>query len=116
MALQLAADLWLESPLRVTWYPDCGEVTVRARQGQSRAHYEAGGVIAIPLNLPWACRESVLAHEMAHHFAWSSQEAAHDARFRLAMVRVAEIAFGPEAALLLRAGYDGAALEVAHVD
>lgn len=115
-ALQETVDRWLASASRLAWYPQCSPVRVRARQGQTRAHYEATGVIAIPLSQPWACRESVLAHELAHHLAWDAQESAHDAHFRLAMVRVAEIAFGPGAALMLRAGYDGAGLAVAHVD
>lgn len=115
-ALQRTADAWLSSAACAVWYPAREELLIRARKGQGRAHYESTGVIAIPLQSAWACRESVLAHEVAHHLSWKSQVAAHDASFRLAMTRVADIAFGPQAALLLRAGYDGAGLAVAHVD
>ncbi len=115
-ALQRTASDWLASAECRTWYPECGELHVRARKGQAKAHYESTGVIAIPVQSAWACRESVLAHEVAHHLSWGSKLAPHDWHFRLAMTRVAEIAFGPEASLLLRAGYDGAGLAVAHVD
>ena len=96
-------------------------VTIRPRQGRRRAHYEAGadgtGVIAIPLEAKWACRESVLLHELAHHVVAcdpASRTAAwHGRSFRQAMCRLTELALGPEAALLLRTGYLGAGLEVA---
>lgn len=115
-ALQLTAAAWLADEACTAWYPTRGELLIRPRKGHGRAHYESTGVIAIPVQSDWACRESVLAHEIAHHLSWDSQLAPHDANFRLAMTRVAEIAFGPQAALLLRAGYDGAGLAVAHVD
>lgn len=115
-ALQLTADAWLANAACTAWYPSCSGVRIRARKGASRAHYEATGVIAIPLQSSWACRESVLAHELAHHLSWNSIVRPHDSFFRLAMTRIAEIAFGPQAALLLRAGYDGAGLAVAHVN
>ena len=115
-ALQATADAWTASDMCRAWYPECGAPMIRARRGESRAHYESGGIIAIPLRSAWACRESVLAHEVAHHLSWDAQRPPHDEQFRLAMTRVAEIAFGPQAALLLRAGYDGAGLAVAHVD
>lgn len=96
-------------------------VRVRPRQGHHRAHYEAAadgiGVIAIPLQARWACRESVLLHELAHHLvAFDPQSrcaAWHGRSFRQALCRLAELALGPEAALLLRTGYQGAGLEVA---
>jgi putative metallohydrolase (TIGR04338 family) len=113
-AMQALADTWMSSaPIRRD-YPGAGAVVVRARRGQSRAHYESGGVIAIPLDQPWACREAVLVHEVAHHCSRDQCLTAHDGHFRLAMVRLAEVAFGPEAALLLRASYDGAGLVVPH--
>lgn len=113
-AMQALADAWVASAAIRRDYPDAGAVVVRARRGQSRAHYEPGGVIAIPLEQPWACREAVLLHEVAHHCSEGQCVTAHDGHFRLAMVRLAEVAFGPEAALLLRASYDAAGLAVAH--
>lgn len=113
-AMQALADHWLASPAVAQAYPDAGPVRVRARRGPTRAHYEAGGVIAIPLEHSWACREAVLLHEVAHHCSLALCVSAHDRHFRLAMVRLAEVAFGLEAALLLRAAYDGAGLVVTH--
>ncbi|MDO9485966.1 MAG: TIGR04338 family metallohydrolase [Actinomycetota bacterium] len=115
-ALQRTADAWLASDQCLAWYPNARALHVRARKGGSRAHYESTGVIAIPLEADWACRETVLAHEVAHHLSWDQQVAPHDANFRLAMTRVAEIAFGPQAALLLRAGYHGSRLDIAYVN
>lgn len=96
-------------------------IRVRPRQGQRRAHYEGAAdgiaVIAIPLQARWACRESVLLHELAHHVVAFDPEvrsaALHGRPFRQAICRLAELALGPEAALLLRTGYQGAGLEVA---
>ena len=115
-ALRQTAQAWLSSQECRAWYPSCGPLEIRDRKGQMRAHYEPTAVIAIPVQSAWACRESVLAHEVAHHLSWSTHEVPHDRHFRLAMTRVAEIAFGPQAAVLLRASYDGAGLAVAHVD
>jgi len=113
-AMQDLAALWLTSAAVCAAYPRVGPVQVRARRGHSRAHYEPDGVIAIPVEQPWACREAVLMHELAHHCSWHECDAVHDQHFRLAMVRLAETAFGAEAALLLRASYDGAGLAVFH--
>lgn len=98
----------------------CAEVgilhpAVRARKGHTRAHYEsASATIAIPgldgsLAGAWAARESVVLHEVAHHWAFlRSASLTHDADFRSAMLDLTAIALGEEAALILRAGYDGA--------
>ena len=95
-------------------FPNLAPLVVRGRQGERKAHYEPDGVIAIPLEQSWACRESVLAHEFAHHCSWNPDAPAHGPAFRHALVAVAECALGVEAALLLRAAYDGAGLEVTH--
>jgi putative metallohydrolase (TIGR04338 family) len=88
---------------------------VRTRKGHRRAHYEGLSMtIALPgmdgsLSGTWAARESVVLHELAHHRVFIiSASLTHDADFRAAMVDLATIALGYEAALLLRAGYDGA--------
>ena len=84
-------------------------VSVRARKGQLKAHYEAESqVIAIPLETPWAARESVVLHELTHHIVMSSHgtdEPAHGPRFTSSMCALVESTLGPEAALLLRATY-----------
>lgn len=79
--------------------------TVRHRKGGTRAHYEAG-VIAIPTNEPWAMRESVVLHEIAHHVCVSSAGSTeHDEHFTSAMLDLVRTRLGFEAELLLRTGY-----------
>lgn len=83
--------------------PGWGAVTVRARRGQAKAHYDEG-VIAIPLETGWACRESVLLHELAHH-GNRRQSPAHGPDYRRTMLGLVESALGAQAAFLLRACY-----------
>lgn len=102
----------------ITQWPAAPAVRVRERAGTGRAHY-ADDVIAIPLrgvgDQRWAARESVVLHELTHHLIAHSQPgvAAHGPEFRADEVRLVEIVLGPEAALLLRAAFDGAGLPVA---
>lgn len=84
--------------------PSRGSVRVRPRRGQASAHY-ADGVIAIPMESGWACRESVLLHELAHHVARGSQPP-HGTAFRQAMLELVLEAQGPESALVLRTSYE----------
>lgn len=89
------------------------EIQVRHRKGGSRAHY-SDGVIAIPSNEPWAMRETVVLHEIAHHFCITRHKSAlHDAYFTSALLLVVEHQLGPEAALLLRAGYQASRVPIA---
>lgn len=88
--------------------------SVRVRRGHTRAHYEsASATIAIPgldgsMAGTWAARESVVLHEIAHHWAHIEYGClTHGAHFRGAMVDLVTCALGHEAALLLRTGYDG---------
>jgi len=86
--------------------------TVRARRGHTRAHYEsATTTIAIPdvvSSGAWAARESVVLHELAHHWDFLEHGSLmHGAGFRTAMLTLVADTLGEEAALLLRAGYDG---------
>jgi len=113
--MQRLVDYWLSSTQLQQTFPGLSHLQVRARRGHRKAHYEPAGVIAIPVEQPWACKEAVLAHEVAHHCSWNPDLAPHGPHFRRALIHVAEIAFGHEAALVLRAAYDGAGLEVAHV-
>ena len=85
---------------------------VRARRGHARAHYEsATATIAIPdveSSGAWAARESVVLHELAHHWDFVVDGSLmHGAGFRAAMLALVTDTLGEEAALLLRAGYDG---------
>lgn len=86
-------------------------VSVRARRGQAKAHYEAGEcVIAIPLDVTWAARESVVLHEFAHHIVMCRDGVdvpAHGTEFTSTMCTLVEGVLGPEAALMLRASYAG---------
>ena len=113
-AMQRTVDFWLQAKPLQSQFPNLAPLVVRGRQGERKAHYEPDGVIAIPLEQSWACRESVLTHEFAHHCSWNPDAPAHGPAFRHALVAVAECALGVEAALLLRAAYDGAGLEVTH--
>jgi len=106
----------------VTMYPGIAPVSVRHRRGDTRAHY-SNGVIAIPMAATWACRESVLLHEFAHHLNSGSCEGsqapqpAHGPRFRGLMVALVGRAQTPESALLLRRCFESKGLVVpAHVD
>lgn len=122
-AMQAYADFCLA--LTGTCLPP---VRIRARRGHTQAHYEGrighrGGIgsatIAIPVQAQWACRESVLLHELAHHVVAHMDDARtayrHCHCFRGSMCWLVGLALGPEAALLLRAGYQGAGMEVADV-
>ena len=104
------------TPVRTTW-PEAGPVMVRERAGATRAHYEPGGVIAIPMAGPvgarWAARETVVLHEVAHHLVWNVADAAHGPRFCGALVRLYQHVISPSAALLLRAGFDSAGISLA---
>lgn len=92
-------------------YPDAGPIRVRGRAGAARAHYEAStATIALPVDATWAARESVVLHELAHHLAPPSPGDVHGVVFRAAMCLVVEEALGSPAALVLRAGYEGAGL------
>jgi putative metallohydrolase (TIGR04338 family) len=80
-------------------------VTVRARNGQARAHYEAAtATIAIPPyrhNHAWAMRELVLLHELAHHLT-PQTAAPHGPEFADGYLTLVTELVGPEAGLLLR--------------
>jgi putative metallohydrolase (TIGR04338 family) len=84
-------------------------VTVRARRGQTKAHYEPQTqVIAIPLDTAWAARESVVLHELAHHITMSrglGHDEPHGPAFTITMCTLVECVQGPESALLLRTSY-----------
>jgi len=84
-------------------------VRVRLRKGQMKAHWEPPGVIALPVperGQPWALRESVLLHELAHHVAFHRDSVAdHGPAYTSRMLELVEQALGAEAALALRVEY-----------
>ena len=84
-------------------------VRLRVRRGMTKAHWEAGGVIALPLpehGTPWALREAVLLHELAHHLTFHLDGTQlHGPAFVARMLALVETVLGPEAALALRVDY-----------
>ncbi|MCW2543702.1 MAG: hypothetical protein JWM40_1254 [Frankiales bacterium] len=84
-------------------------VVLRLRRGQGKAHWESPGVIALPVpehGTPWAMRESVLLHELAHHLAFHLDGASdHGPSFLTRMLSLVVGALGEEAALALRVAW-----------
>ena len=80
-------------------------VIVRARSGQTRAHYERiPPTIAVPLHqggTAWALRELVVLHEISHHLA-NDDESDHGPTFTGRMIELVDGVIGAEAAFLLR--------------
>lgn len=113
IALTLPPEARFASVESVQRYVDSvlgpGEVRVRARVGTSGAHYESGGVVAIPASREgaWALRELVVLHEIAHHVAVGESDGApaHGPAFTSAFIELAARVMGPEAGLALRIVY-----------
>ena len=89
---------------------------LRLRRGTTRAHWEPPGTIALPVPVhgePWALRETVLLHELAHHAAETSGRArGHRAPFPAAVLLLVRAVLGEEAALALRVAYGEHDVEV----
>lgn len=103
LALDQVRDRWPATPV----------CRVRPRRGASRAHYQAPGEIAVPVDDRWALREIVMCHELAHHLVFHDADvpigvAAHGREFVDTFVALVAIVIGGEVALLLRAGLDEA--------
>jgi putative metallohydrolase (TIGR04338 family) len=87
---------------RVTEMVGATKVRVRSRQGDTHAHYEAPGVIAVPDGRNrWALREIVVLHELAHHLSRSRREA-HGPEFVVAFIDLLSTVMGPEVGLAMR--------------
>ncbi|MFD4406783.1 TIGR04338 family metallohydrolase [Nocardia sp. NPDC058499] len=94
------------------WERAAAPIRVRARAGTVAAHYEPGsGVLAVPVHTdgprrgggPWALRELVVLHEIAHHLEPRPEAvAAHGPEFCGRYVELVEGILGPEAGFLLR--------------
>jgi putative metallohydrolase (TIGR04338 family) len=93
---------------------------LRPRRGQRSAHWEAPGVIALPVprhGEPWALRESVLLHELAHHVGESTGlTAGHGAPFPAVLLVLVKAVLGEEAAFALRVAYGEEKVEVGTVE
>jgi len=103
---------YVDSVLQLNWvrarWPSVGAVTVRARQGAGKAHYERDtATIALPpyeRGGQWGLRELVVLHELAHHL---TPEAAphHGPDFVANVLALVAELIGPEAEFLLRTTY-----------
>lgn len=92
--------------VRERW-PDSGPLAVRARRGETAAHYERAGddaSIAVPGGrTTWALRELVVLHEIAHHLCVAAPP--HGPEFVATFCELAEAVMGPEVAHVLRVVY-----------
>ena len=125
-SVQRYVDSVLALPTVSERWPQVDAVRVRERSGLSRAHYEPatsarGAAIAIPLAGPvevrWAARETVVLHEVAHHLVAQAPlaEPWHGPTFCGVLLALLGVVVGPEAALALRAAFDGAGIPVTEV-
>ena len=84
-------------------------VRLRTRRGLLQAHWQEPAEIALPVpthGTPWALREAVLLHEMAHHLAFHQLGSAdHGPTFVATMLDLVGVVLGPEAAFALRVDY-----------
>jgi len=88
----------------------------RLRRGARAAHWEPPGTIAVPVpphGEPWALRESVVLHELAHHVAAAGgRAAAHGPPFPALVLLLVQAVLGEEAAFALRVDYGSERVEV----
>jgi putative metallohydrolase (TIGR04338 family) len=117
--LETAADYArrvLALPALTSVFGIVGVPELRVRAGVRAAHWEAPGVIALPVprhGEPWALRETVLLHELAHHAGETTGRcAAHLAPYPAVMLLVVAAVLGPEAELTLRVAYGDERVEV----
>ena len=91
-------------------------VGLRRRRGTGRAHWEPPGVIALPVPVhgePWALRETVLLHELAHHVGEATRLAeGHRAPFPALVLLLVDAVLGEQAAFALRVAYGEQRVEV----
>lgn len=90
--------------------------TLRPRRGLRSAHWEPPGVVALPVprhGEPWALRESVVLHELAHHVGETTgRTTGHAAPYPAVVLHLVEAVLGAEAALALRVDYGQERVEV----
>ena len=82
---------------------------LRTRRGGARAHWESPGTIALPVPThgePWALRETVLLHELAHHVGETTGRCSgHRPPFPAVLLALVDAVLGAEAAFVLRVEY-----------
>ncbi len=115
-----AAEAWCTGVLA---HPDVraavGSLDVprlRRRAGGRAAHWQPPGVIAVHVprhGEPWALRESVLLHELAHHLGdRTGLTPHHGAPFGALVLLLVTAALGEQAAFALRVAYGEAGVAV----
>ena len=89
---------------------------LRTRKGLRAAHWEAPGTVALPVPAhgePWALRETVLLHELAHHLGETTgRSRGHRPPFPAVVLLLVEAVLGAEAAFALRVEYGEHDVEV----
>jgi putative metallohydrolase (TIGR04338 family) len=89
---------------------------LRPRRGVRSAHWEPPGTIALPVpehGEPWALRETVLLHELAHHLGETTgRSRGHRPPFPAVVLLLTRAVLGDEAALALTVEYGEHAVEV----
>ena len=89
---------------------------LRPRRGVASAHWEGPGTIALPVPAhgePWALRETVLLHELAHHLGETTgRTRGHRAPYPAVVLLLAAAVLGEEAAFALRVAYGEHDVEV----
>lgn len=104
-----AAQVYADAQLHPSLAAGVPPVRLRERRGQQRAHWEEPGTVALPLpryGEPWALRETVLLHELAHHVAFHRDGAAdHATSYVARMLELVTAAMGEQAAFALRIDY-----------
>lgn len=89
---------------------------LRTRRGARAAHWEPPGIVAVPVprhGEPWALRETVLLHELAHHAGAATGLAdKHAAPFPALMLLLVHAVLGEEAAFALRVDYGDQGVQV----
>jgi putative metallohydrolase (TIGR04338 family) len=89
---------------------------LRVRRGTRSAHWEQPGVVALPVpphGEPWALRETVVLHELAHHVGeLGALCRGHRPPFPAVVLLLVTAVLGHEAALALRVHYGQEDVEV----
>lgn len=118
-SLEAAADYAarvLALPEVVATFGPVAAPRLRPRRGANRAHWEAPGTIALPVprhGEPWALRETVLLHELAHHAGETTGRcSAHRPPFPAVLLVLVGAVLGAEAVFALRVAYGEQNVEV----
>ena len=118
-SLQAAADYCgrvLALPAVCAAFGEVDPPALRTRRGGRSAHWESPGTIALhvpPHGEPWALRESVLLHELAHHVGETTGRArGHRPPFPAVVLLLVRAVLGAEAELVLRVEYGQSDVEV----